>query len=45
VWKIIETLYQPDSLAQMRSLSSSRSREVEAREQGVIPLPRRRHLG
>jgi len=45
VWKIVETLYQPDSLAQMRAVSSSRrNREEEAREQGVIPLPRRRHF-
>ena len=46
VWKIVETLYQPDSLAQMRAVASARrGREGEARDHGVIPLPRRRNQG
>jgi hypothetical protein len=45
-WKIIETLYQPDSLTQMRSVASARrAQEGTARELGVIPLPRRRNTG
>jgi len=46
VWKIVETLYQPDSLAQMRAVASARGdREGDGRDHGVIPLPRRRNLG
>ncbi|HXQ68806.1 MAG TPA: hypothetical protein VN980_19730 [Alphaproteobacteria bacterium] len=45
-WKIVETLYQPDSLTQMRSVTSARrAQEGSARELGVIPLPRRRKTG
>ncbi|MFI4988592.1 MAG: hypothetical protein ACHQF3_14235 [Alphaproteobacteria bacterium] len=42
--KIVETLYQPDSVAQMRARAAARrQRDGVTRDLGVVPLPRRRH--